>query len=95
MPQNFTNITTGTTTTLKSGRGRLSRIVVNKAVAAATITVYDSTTGSGTKIGTITFGAALLSDPPIQSNYGNDGLLFQTGLTIVTSGATDLTVIWE
>lgn len=87
----FLNITTATTTTVKSGSGHVARIVINKAVAAATITVYDNTAASGTKLGTVTFGAALLSDPPLVMELGCD---FATGLTIVTSGATDLTVVY-
>lgn len=88
---NYTNITTATTTTVKSGSGFLNALIVNKGVATATITMYDNTAGSGTLIGVITFGAALLGDPPVQSKYEVN---FTTGLTIVTSGATDLTVSW-
>lgn len=87
----FTNITTATTTTVKSGSGTLVRLVVNKATTTGTITIYDNTAGSGTKIGTITFGAALLSDPPIVADYG---CRFSTGLTIVTTGTNDITVVW-
>lgn len=88
---NFTNIATATTTTVKSGSGFLNRITINKGVASATVTLYDNTAGSGTLIGTITFGAALLGDPGIPLLYEVN---FTTGLTIVTSGATDLTVSW-
>lgn len=88
----FTNITTATTTTVKSGSGFFKALIVNKGVATATITIYDNTAGSGTKIGTITFGAALLSDPGSTVEYC---CKFSTGLTIVTSGATDLTVIYK
>jgi len=85
----YANITTATTTTVKSGSGYLNGLIINKGVAAATITIYDNTAGSGTLIGTITFGAALLGDPPIPVPYN---INFTTGLTIVTSGATDLTI---
>lgn len=88
---NFNNITTATTTTVKSGSGHLKRIVINKAVLGTTITIYNNTTGAAPAIGTITFGAALLSDPPIVADYGVD---FSTGLTIVTSGAVDITVAY-
>lgn len=81
-------MTSATTTTHKSGSGLLHSVTVNKAVATATITMYDNTAGSGTVIGTITFGAALLSDPPICAVYDVN---FSTGLTVVTSGATDVT----
>jgi hypothetical protein len=88
---NYTNITTATTTTVKSGSGYLNALIVNKGVTSATITLYDNTAGSGTLIGTITFGGSLLSDPPNEVPYN---INFITGLTIVTSGATDLTVSW-
>lgn len=84
----FSNITTGTTTSVKSGAGFLHALVINKPVASATITMYDNTAASGTKIGTIALPATLTFD--------TDSLIydvtFATGLTIVTSGATDLTV---
>lgn len=84
-----THITSATTTTAKSGAGILHSITINKAVAAATITVFDNTAGSGTVLALITFGAALLSDPPNTATYD---IAFTTGCTIVTSGATDITV---
>jgi hypothetical protein len=85
----YSNITSATTTTVKSGAGFLHAIIINTPVASATITIYDSTTGSGTKIGTITLGATLAND--IYGNFLYD-VYFTTGLTIVTSGVTDITV---
>lgn len=89
----YTNITTGTTTTVKSGAGVIEAIVVNTLVASATITVYDNTAGSGTKIGTFTLPSTITGDDPVPIPY--DGLAFTTGLTLVTSGATDITVVWR
>lgn len=86
----YSNITTNATTTVKSGAGTLHSIVVNTSGATDTITVYDSTTGSGTKIGTInsaaTPGATLIYD-----------VAFATGLTLVTAGTTppDITVTYK
>lgn len=94
MPFSFTNIAGAATTTVKTGRGKLAKIIVNKAVASGVITVYDNTAGSGTKIGTITQPATLLQSQ-WATDYGNDGILFQTGLTIVTSAADDITVVYE
>ena len=85
------NITTAATTTIKSGAGLLGKIVVNKAIALGVITIYDSLSGSGTKLGTITYGAALLSDPPLTGHYEGQ---FAIGLTIVTSLAMDITVCY-
>ena len=86
-----TNISTATTTTVKSGGGVLVRIVCNKAVASGVITIYDNTAGSGTLIGTITEPATLLATQWML-DYGCG---FATGLTIVTGQADDLTVIWQ
>lgn len=87
-----TNITTATTTTVKSGPGTFGGIIINKAVASGVITIYDNTAASGTLIGTITFGGTLLSDPPIDAIYNAS---VTTGITIVTSAAFDLTVLYN
>lgn len=71
--------------------GVLHSIVVNKAVLSTTITVYDNGAASGTKIATITHPGTLL-----QSQYVLDfDVAFTTGLTVVTSGADDITVCWR
>lgn len=87
-----THITTATTTTVKSGGGLLHAIIIGKGVATGVITVYDNTAGSGTVLSAITFGAALLTDPPLLATYD---IRFVTGLTIVTSQATALTIVWR
>lgn len=84
------NITTLTTTTVKSGSGLLHAIVINtKGTTASTATIFDNTVGSGTKIGTLDTTAAtgtLLYDT-----------VFATGLTIVTATgvAPDITVVYK
>lgn len=88
---NYTNIASATTTTVKSGQGTLVRITNNKKVLSGVITIYDNTAGSGTKIGTITNPGTLL-DSAQTFEYG---VHFHTGLTIVTSAADDLTVVWD
>jgi hypothetical protein len=82
-----TNITTATTTTVKSGSGVLRGIAVN-TTAAGTITVYDNTAASGTKIGII----AASVTPGL---YLNLPARFAVGCTIVTGAASDLTVYYE
>lgn len=88
----YLNIAAGVTNTVKTGKGQLIAIINNKAVVSTTITIYDNTAASGTKIGTITNPGTLL-----QSQYSlyYSGLEFATGLTIVTSGADDLTVVYK
>lgn len=87
----YTNITSATTTQIKGAAGFLHRITINAAVASATVTIYDNTVGSGTKIGTITMPATLLASQMVL----DFDVLFITGLTIVTVGAQDLTISWS
>ena len=89
---NYTNITGAATTQIKSGAGVLKRIIYNKTVLSGTVTIYDNTAGSGTKIGTITDPAVALLETTRNQKYG---CRFTTGLTIVTTGAADITVIWR
>lgn len=81
-PFKYANITTNTTTVVKTGPGVLHTITVNiVGTAPATLTIFDNTAGSGTKIATATITA---SDTWFLYDVG-----FNNGLTIVTaSGAT-------
>lgn len=79
-------ISTATTTTCKSGSGRLKRITIGETAAGA-ITVYDNTAGSGTVI-------AVLKASIAEGTYEFD-VNFTTGLTVVTAGASKLTVVYE
>jgi hypothetical protein len=82
----FANITTDTTTALKTGPGFLHNVCVNTPAATCTVTIYDNTAGSGTKIGTITSYASV----PICYHYD---VAFWNGLTVVTAtAAPDITV---
>jgi hypothetical protein len=84
----YQNITTAATTTVKSGFGNLHSIVINIPTANA-ITIYDNTSASGTKIGTIT--------PTATAGWGTYeyDVDFGTGLTIVTAGTPDITVCYR
>jgi hypothetical protein len=82
----YKNITSDTTTTLKTGAGYLHTVCVNTPAATGTITIYDNTAASGTKIGTITSFASTVGC------FTYD-VAFWTGLTVVTATATpDVTV---
>lgn len=87
---NYKNINTHTTTTVKSGSGVLKRIVVNMAGASSnTCTIYDNTSGTGTIIGTIY---------PVHTQIVFEyDVVFNTGLTIVTATGTaaDLTIVYQ
>lgn len=82
----YLNITGQATTTVKSGGGILHTVCVNTPAATETITIYDNTAASGTKIGTITVYAS--TNPCLTYDVN-----FATGLTLVTATASsDLTV---
>src|SRR5262245_1014847 len=81
----FSNITSATTTAVKSGAGVLRRLTINTTAAGA-ITIYDNTAASGTKIATLPSSAVVGS-----YEYG---IKFTTGLTIVTAAASDVTVAY-
>lgn len=86
----YNNITTATTTVVKSGAGILRRVIINSlGTVASTATIYDNTAGSGAKIGTLNT-LALLGGLTFD-------VAFTTGLTIVTTGtvAPDITVIYQ
>jgi hypothetical protein len=85
-PLNATNITTATTTLVKSGRGNLGRVVIGTTAAGA-IDIYDSLTASGTKI------AQLKASIP-EGVYTLE-CRFLIGLTVVTGAASNITVTWE
>lgn len=86
----YSNITSAATNVVKSGPGTLVAIIVNKPVAATTITIYDNTAASGTKIATITNPSSLLAGQYVLPYM----CYFSTGLTVVTSGADDVTVLY-
>lgn len=83
---NYEYISTATTTTPKSGVGILKSITIGETAAGA-ITVYDNTAGSGTVIGVIKASAA-------EGTY-EFSVAFSTGLTIVTAGASKITVSYR
>jgi hypothetical protein len=82
----YSNVTTATTTVVKSGSGILERIIINTGASTSTITVYDNTAGSGTKIAT----AATTAQGVLIY-----GCRFGTGLTVITSSTADITVVYR
>lgn len=86
----FNNITTATTTTVKSGAGVIHGVTINtKGTVASTVTIYDNTAGSGSKI-------AIIDSLNLSGAFFYDAA-FATGLTIVTTGtiAPDITVMYR
>lgn len=81
------NITTATTTVVKKGPGILLSVVIN-ATLTGTVTIYDNTAASGTKIATIAAGSG-------QGSVFGYLCQFTTGLTIVTSAGDNITVVYS
>lgn len=90
-PLKFKNIAGAATTLIKSGAGTLARIIINKPVALSVITLYDALSATGTKIATLTNPLNLLQ----QQTTLEFNLSFDNGLTIVTSAADDITVVYR
>jgi hypothetical protein len=84
---NYKNIAAAATTLVKTGPGVLHSVTIN-TTAAATIGIFDGLTAAGTPIGTIA------ASPAIGSAFSFD-VAFATGLTIVTAGASDITVSYR
>jgi hypothetical protein len=80
-----TYIATATTTVVKSGAGTLGKITIGETAAGA-ITIYDNTAASGTIIQVL---KASIAEQTFIFDAG-----FATGLTIVTAGASKLSVSW-
>lgn len=79
----LTNITGATTTVVSKKQGILLKVAVN-TTAAGTITLYDNTAASGTKIATIKSSVA-------EQVFNYEGRC-NIGLTVVTAAASDITV---
>jgi hypothetical protein len=88
---NYTHMTSATTTLVKTGPGVLHAIVVNTGVASATIEFDDALTHTSPVIGIITCQASTVGQP-VSCVYD---VSFTTGLSITTSGATDITIVWR
>lgn len=90
---NYTNITTSTTTLVKTGPGVLHAIVVNTpAASGGTLEIDDALTNTTPKIGTLTAGTATAL-PAYTITYD---VAFSTGLSITTAThAGDYTVVWK
>jgi len=84
----YAHISTATTSILKYGPGMIHQIIVNNPTNNA-ITVYDNTAASGAVIAIIDPDSGAT---PFVLDYH---VGFQNGLTIVTAGTPDMTVVYE
>lgn len=83
--------TTAATTVLKYSTGTLHRICLNTSpsTSAQTVTVYDNTAGSGTVI------AVYTGQSNVQGGSIEYHLTFNNGLTVVSTGTWDYTVVYQ
>lgn len=89
----YLNMVGNVTTTVKSGAGVLHTICFNGGANSTTATLYDNTTATGTKIGTLD----LLSVNSNVLSCLNYDVEFTIGLTIVLAGSNnnDITVTYQ
>ena len=91
-----TNITAAATTSVKGSAGVLRRLLIGTGVASATVKLFNVASGScsGTPgsgaAGVITLPSALGNPFSLELNQ-----TFSAGICVVTSGATNLTVIFD
>lgn len=96
----FLNMTGNGTTVVKSGNGVIRGFSINDNTTGGTITLYDNTAASGTKIGTFQIatpsGGLLSSSGQPSPVYITLTAEFTTGLTAVRSGSNnnDITVYY-
>lgn len=86
----YRTISTATTTLVKTRATTLHAIVINNPAPGGTISLFDSLTGSGQSIGVISLGAS--TNSPFELIYD---LETNIGLTVVTSAAVNVTVIFD
>lgn len=82
-----TPITTATTTLIKTGQGIFGGVEVLGGTTG-TIKVYDNTSGSGKLLAD--FDTTNTINPTYAQNAG-----FSIGLTVVTSAATKVNILWK
>lgn len=90
----YQNIVGNGTTVVKNAAGFLRALIINNNTTSGTITVYDNTAASGTKIMTVQIGSpsgGLLSTSglPGPAQLSALDVRFNTGLTIVTAGSNN------
>lgn len=83
-------ISTATTTVVRTGPGTLRRLIVNNGSPGGTITVYDNTAASGTQIAVVNIPGS--TNNPFVLDYDLEA---NTGITVVTSTAVNLTVTYD
>lgn len=84
---NGTHISAAGTITVTGGPTFLKRVAVNAPGAGATMAL----SSGSVVLGTITCGATITAANPFHQDYDVN---LQNGLTVVTTGTLDATVVW-
>ena len=84
----YTYVGAGATTQVATGPCRLIRIIVNTPLDGS-INIIDGTSGSTTNVGII---KTVTADTNVPTYYY--GIKLPTGLRIITTGNSDVTVVW-
>lgn len=87
MYNNYSYISTATTTQVKTGPGRLHAIIVGET-AAGSIKIIDGTSGSTTNLAELKASIA-------EGTYKFENCNFSAGLRIVTAAASKITVVYS
>jgi hypothetical protein len=82
----YTYISSATTTQVFTGKGTLHSIVVN-TTAAGSIKIIDGTSGSTANVGTLVSSVVV-------GTYLYD-IAISAGLRIITAAASDITICWS
>ena len=68
----------------------MDRIIYNGGSSGATLTLYDNTSATGTTIAVVTLSASENNPGAVVYNVN-----FKVGLTIVSTGTVDVTVVFK
>lgn len=82
-----TNINSGTSTQVFSGKGILQAVTIN-TTAAGTITIIDGVGSAASPV------VAVLKSSVVEGTYLYNCAI-STGLKVVTAAASDITVTWQ
>jgi hypothetical protein len=74
---------------VKQGRARLRRLVFNTPVASSTVKIIDGLAGTTANVATIT------NTTDVKPYSLELNVIVMNGLRIITSGADDITVVYE
>ena len=81
------HMTTAASGISRSGQAKLHHISVNNPAGSTTATIYNNSVGTGEIVAVV--------DTSVFGTLSFEGIPLPSGLTVVTDGAADITVIYE